>query len=191
MAERKKFVKVKIPMLNEEIQVLGTPKDLDKKTIKINLSKKLKGKGLVVTFQIANEEDKLVAYPRRFELIKSYLKRIIRKNIDIVEDSFKAKTADTEITIKPFLITRKRVSRAIRQNLRKNARDYLLNYAKEKTYKEICNDVFEGTVQQDIFPKLKKIYPLSFCDFRVLNIEEKNIGELMKGEEPKEDAGKE
>jgi ribosomal protein S3AE len=172
MAERKRFIDVEIPILEKTVQVLGAPKDLENKTIKMDLSRQLRGKGLTVTLQILNQEEKLFAYPKKFELSKSYIRRILRKRTDYVEDSFQTNTKDIKITIKPLLITRKKVSRAVRKNLRNTAREFILNYVKEQTYMELCQDILEGTLQRELLPKLKKVYPLAFCDLRVLETTE-------------------
>lgn len=167
MAEKKKFIDVEVPILNKSIRVLGTVKDLTGRTIKLDLARQLRGKGVIVTFHIFNFEEKLIAVPKKTELIKSYLTRILRKRTDNVEDSFLAHCSDIRATVKPFLITRKRVSRAVRRSLRNTAREFLLNYIKEKTYNEICNEILEGSLQKNMLPKLKKVYPLAFCDIRV------------------------
>ena len=101
------------------------------------------------------------------ELVKSYIRRMMRKRIDYVEDSFKANCSDVEATLKPFLITRKRVSRAVRKNLRNTCKEFLVNYVKDKTYNDICNELMARTLQREMLPKLKKVYPLSFYDLRV------------------------
>ena len=41
MAERKKYIEVQVPFLGESLRVLGTPEDLDNKTIKLDLTRKL------------------------------------------------------------------------------------------------------------------------------------------------------
>ena len=167
MAEKKKFIDVEVPILDRSIRVLGSVKELNGRTIKLDLARQMRGKGVIATFQIFNFEEKLVAVPKRIELIKSYLIRIIRKRTDSVEDSFLAHCADVRATVKPFLITRKNVSRAVRRSLRNTAREFLLNYIKEKSYNEICGEILDGSLQKSMLPKLKKIYPLAFCDIRV------------------------
>ena len=129
MAERKKFIDVEVPILSSTLQVLGTVKDLTGKTIKLDLSRKLRGKGLILTLEIFNVNEKLIGIPKKLELMKSYIRRVLRKRTDNVEDSFLAKAKDIRVTIKPFLITRKKVSRAVRKTLRNTAREFLLNYA--------------------------------------------------------------
>lgn len=167
MAERKKYIDVEIPILDSTMRVLGTPEELNNKTIKLDLTRKLRGKGLTITFRMFNKEGKLVGIPNKMELVKSYIQQMIRKRSDYVEDSFKAQCSDIRVIVKPFLITRKRVSRAVRKNLRNTTREFLLEYLKEKSYNEICNELLDNTLQKTMFPKLKKIYPLSFCDLRV------------------------
>lgn len=172
MAERKKFIDVRIPILDSSLRVLGTLEDLDGKTIKLDMTRKLRGKGLTITFQIIKHEDKLIAIPKRMELVKQYVRRMMRKRVDYAEDSFTANCKDIKATLKPLLITRKRVSRAVRKNLRNTCREFLVNYVKDKTYIEVCNELLDGTIQREMLPKLKKVYPLSFYDLRIFESKE-------------------
>ncbi len=178
MAQKKKFIEVEIPILNESTQVLGTNETLSGKTIKLDLSRKLRGKGMEAIFKIMVKENKLVAYPKSMILMRSYVQRMMRKRISYVEDSFDATCKDIKITIKPFLITRKKVSRAIRNNLRKTTKEFLLDYIKDKTYLELAEANLHGTMQKDMHPKLKKVYPLSLCEIRVLETKELDKADL-------------
>ena len=180
MAERKKYIDAEIPILDSKMRILGTLEELNNKTIKIDLTRKFRGKGLVITFKIFNKEDKLIGIPNKIELVSSYIQQTMRKRSDYVEDSFKAQCADIRVIVKPFLITRKRVSRAVRKNLRNTAREFLLGYLKEKDYNEICNELLDNTLQKTMFPKLKKIYPLSFCDLRVFETKELEKMDIKK-----------
>ena len=172
MAERKKYIEVSVPFLDSTIRVIGTPDSLDKKTIKLDLTRQLRGKGLTVRLRIFNRDGKLVAIPNNLELVVSYIRKMMRKRTNYVEDSFRARCSDIRVTIKPLLITRKKVSRAVRKNLRNTAREFILEYIKTKNYIEVCGEIFDGTLQKILLPKLKKIYPLSFCDIRVFETKE-------------------
>ena len=172
MAERKKYIEVSVPFLDSTIRVIGTPDSLDKKTIKLDLTRQLRGKGLTVRLRIFNRDGKLVAIPNNLELVVSYIRKMMRKRTNYVEDSFRARCSDIRVTIKPLLITRKKVSRAVRKNLRNTAREFILEYIKTKNYIEVCGEIFDGTLQKTLLPKLKKIYPLSFCDIRVFETKE-------------------
>ena len=172
MAERKKYIDVQVPILDSTMRILGTAENLHNKTIKLDLTRKLRGKGLTIKLRIFNQEGKLVAIPNNMELSISYIRKMMRKRTDYVEDSFQARCADVRVTIKPLLITRKKVSRAVRKNLRNTAREFILGYVKEKDYIEICNEILDGTLQKAMLPKLKKVYPLSFSDIRIFETKE-------------------
>jgi len=185
MAERKKYIEAQIPILDSGFRVLGTPENLNKKTIKLDLTRQLRGKGLTMTFRLFNDDGKLVGIPNKMELVTSYIRRMMRKRSDYVEDSFKAQCADIRAIIKPLLITRKRVSRAVRRNLRNTAKEFLLEYLKKKDFAEACEEILEGTLQKTLLPKLKKVYPLSFCDIRVFETKEIQKIDLKKATEVK------
>ena len=183
MAERKKYIEVQIPILNETTKVLGTPENLNKKTIKLDLTRQLRGKGLTIKLRIFNQEGTLIAIPNALELSTSYIKRMMRKRTDYVEDSFKTKCADIRATIKPFLITRKKVSRVVRKNLRNTAKEFITEYIKEKDYNQVCNEILSGELQKTMLPKLKKIYPLSFCEIRKFETKELEKTDIKKASE--------
>jgi ribosomal protein S3AE len=184
MAVKKKFIDVEIPVLNESMPVLGTEETLSGRTIKLDLSRKLRGRGLEAIFSIMVKDKKLVAYPKSLILMRSYVQRMMRKRISYVEDSFETSCKDVKVSIKPFLITRKKVSRAIRNNLRKTAREFILEYVKDKTYLDIAMAILSNEMQKEMHPKLKKVYPLSMCEIRVL--ETKELGKADLTIKPKE-----
>ena len=49
---------------------------------------------------------------------------------------------------------------------------YLLNWAKENKNEDLFLDVLKNKIQRELSVKLKKIYPLSLCEIRVLKVEE-------------------
>ncbi|MGC9309326.1 MAG: hypothetical protein ACP5D2_01365 [Candidatus Nanoarchaeia archaeon] len=181
MALRKKFNDIEIPLINETVSILGSPETLPGQTIKLDMTRKMKGKGMEIVLKIYNQDDKFVAFPRKMHLLKFYIKRMMRKRASYVEDSFKTACKDGEIIIKPFLITRKKVSRAIRKNLRSNTKKLIIEYVSDKKYNELANDILSGNLQKEIYPKLKKIYPLSFCDIRVF--ETKQLDDILASHE--------
>lgn len=172
MAERKRYIDVQVPFLDETMRVLGTPEELHNKTIKLDLTRKLRGKGLTVKLRIFNQEGKLFAIPTSLTLASSYIRRMMRKRTNYVEDSFLCRCADIRATFKPHLITRKKVSRVVRKNLRNTTKEFIIEYCKERDYITIAQEIFDGTLQKTLLPKLKKIYPLSFCDIRVFETKE-------------------
>ena len=172
MAERKKYIEIQVPFLGESLRVLGTPEELHNKTIKLDLTRKLRGKGLTIKLRIFNQKEKLFAIPNSLTLASSYIRRMMRKRTNYIEDSFQARCSDIRVTFKPHLITRKKVSRVVRKNLRNTTKNFIIEYTKERDYITLCQEIFDGTLQKTLLPKLKKIYPLSFCDIRVFETKE-------------------
>ena len=180
MAERKKYIEVQVPFLRESLRVLGTPQELENKTIKLDLTRKLRGKGLTVKLRIFNVEGKLYAIPNSLTLSSSYIRRMMRKRTNYVEDSFQCRCADIRATFKPHLITRKKVSRVVRKNLRNTTKEFITEYCKDKDFATITQDIYDGTLQKTLLPKLKKVYPLSFCDIRVFETKELQKIDIQK-----------
>lgn len=170
MAERKRYIEVEVPLINEKLRVLGSLESLERRTIKLDLTRKLKGRMLNITFIIFNVGGVLKAYPKIMELMKAYVRKVVRKNTNYVEDSFVCDCEDYAVIVKPLLVTRKKVSRAVRKNLRNNCRELIKGYLNKRNYLDCCENIFNRKLQKEILPKLKKIYPLSFCDIRVFKI---------------------
>ena len=83
---------------------------------------RLRGKGCEAKFLVEKNIAKIIS----FKIQNSYIKRIIGYNISIVEDSFEAKTKDSTLIFKPFLITRKKVNRSVRKALRDSAKEQII-----------------------------------------------------------------
>ncbi len=169
--QKKKFFEVDIPLLGDKYELFAyLQEDLDKKTIKIDMARRLKGKSLDLIFRIKLQEGKLAAEPKKLILLPFFIKHMLRKGISYVEDSFAAETKESKIIVKPFLITRKKVSRAVRKTLRNSGRNWIMDYAKTKTSSELFEDILSGQLQKALGIKLKKIYPLALCEIRMLEI---------------------
>ena len=173
IAKRKKnFFDVEMPLINKQTHLLAYDlKELNGRMIKYDLTRMLKGKSLLLQMQIKVEGDKAIAIPKKTELLPYFLKRMVRKGTNYVEDSFSTECKDGQVRIKPFLVTRRKVSRAVRKALRDKAKEELINYAKNKTIESLFRDLLKTSIQKPLSLKLKKIYPLSLCEIRILKVE--------------------
>jgi len=171
---KKRFFDVDIPLINKETQLQAFEiKELDGRIINYDLTRILKGKSTLLQLKVKVEGEKLITKARQIKLLPYFLKRMARKGTDYVEDSFSAPTKDGSVKIKPFLITRRKVSRKVRKALREKAKEELMKYAKSKDSQEIFEDLLKNQVQKTLSLTLKKIYPLSVCEIRFLKVEEK------------------
>ena len=181
ITKRRKFIEVDIPLIRQKLELIGSSIDeVEGRTIKLDLTRQLKGKSVEVVVKIKSENGKAIAYPTKIKLMPYFIRRVIRKRISYVEDSFEVKSQESLLIVKPFLITRKRVSRAVRKALRNRAKNWLEDYILDKTDNEIFNEILSNRMQRPLSLVLKKTYPLSMCEIRVLEVKRK----LEKDEVP-------
>lgn len=168
---RKTFYNVKAPFTSTKIALYASsPEELNNKIIKLDLTKNLRGKSLELKLRIKNKKNELIGQPESLELAGSYVRRAVRKGTDYVEDSFEAECRDSIIRIKPLLLTRMRVPRTILKELRNETKKQIENYIKTRTSQELFNEIMINKLQKQLAAKLKKIYPLAFCEIRFFKV---------------------
>lgn len=182
IAKRKKrFHEVEMPILNKSTQLYGYDlEDIKGRVIKYDLTRILKGKNSLLDLDVVisdeGEKQKATSEPRKFRILPSFIKRMVRNRTSYVEASFDADCKDAKLTIKPFLITRRNVSRSVKKALRNKAKEEVEKYIKDKSYNQIFDDILKNRLQKELSLKLKKVYPLSLCEIRVLEVNEnKNL----------------
>ncbi len=169
---KKKFFDVEMPIIDKQTQLQAYElKELDGRLIKYDLTRLLRGKSMLIQLKVKVEGEKAIATPRNIKLLPCFLKRMVRKGTNYIEDSFSTKCKDAQIRIKPFLISRRKVSRAVRKALREKAKEELINYVKDKTTETLFEEILKNQIQKPLSLKLKKIYPLSLCELRVVEVE--------------------
>lgn len=168
---KKKFFEIDIPILNEKLEAYaGSVNELEGKTLKVDITRKLKGKSVDFILDVRLVEGKAVAYPKKIILLPFFIKHMIHTGISYVEDSFQANTNESEAIVKPFFITRKKVSRSVLRALRNSAKNWLVDYLKEKNNEEAFTEILSGQLQRALSLRLKKIYPLAICELRVFEV---------------------
>src|SRR3989338_9108903 len=180
---KKTFFEVKAPMTAAKIMLYaGSAEELNGKVIILDLTRSLRGKNLEMRMRVVFDGTDLSAEPLSLALAGSYIRRMIRKGTDYVEDSFIAQCKDYRVAVKPFLITRNKVSRAIQNSLRTASHEFLTGYLTARTVKEMFSDITTNKVQKELSLKLKKIYPLALCEIRFFGIisEKKDVAEAKK-----------
>ncbi len=188
---KKKFFNVEIPLINKQTQIQAYElKELNGKFIQYDLTRTLRGKSMLLQLKVKIEGEKAIANPISIKLMPYFLRKAVRKGTNYIEDSFSTKCKNAQIRIKPFIVSRRKISRAVRKALREKAREELINYAKGKIAVDIFEDILKNQIQKYLSLKLKKIYPLALCEIRILKIEkdlEPEKEEKKKEEKPKEE----
>ena len=168
---KKKFFEIDLPLIGTKFEALSNSvEELNNKTVKIDMTRQLKGKGVEIIFNVKTADGKAIGHPKKLTLVSSFIKHMLHTGIDYVEDSIMAETKENAVIIKPFLITRKKVSRAVRRTLRNSAKNWLIDYLKTKTNDEVFTDILSNQLQKPLSMKLKKTYPLAICEIRVFAV---------------------
>src|SRR3989344_3290794 len=171
ITRRKKFQEVDVPLLKTKIELIGDNiSEIENKNIKLDLTRQLKGKSLELVIKVVNKNNKASAVPIKIKLMPYFIRRMIRKKISYVEDSLMLPNQESMLVVKPFLITRNKVSRAVRKALRNRTKNWLEDYISQLNNEEIFDDILSNKLQKNLSLVLKKTYPLSLCEIRILEI---------------------
>lgn len=171
ITRRKKFQEVDVPLLKTKIELIGDSiSEIEGKNIKLDLTRQMKGKSLELVIKVVNKNNKSTAIPVKIKLMPYFIRRMVRKKISYVEDSLLIPSQESMLIVKPFLITRNKVSRAVRKALRNRARNWLEDYISQIDDTEVFNDILSNKLQKNLSLVLKKTYPLSLCEIRILEI---------------------
>ena len=169
--KKKKFWDVEIPLLKKHTQLYSfTIEELKGRIIKYDMTRLLRGKNAVLMLNVQATKDKATTNPREFRILPTFMKKMVRKGTSYIEDSFDAECKDAIVTIKPFLIARRKVSRTVRKALRVKAKEEIINEAKTKTVETLFRDILKNQFQKPLSLKLKKTYPLSLCEIKFIKI---------------------
>jgi ribosomal protein S3AE len=168
---KKKFFEIDLPTISDKYEAYATNvEELNNKSVKVDLTRQLRGKSIDMVFTTKVVDHKLIGVPKKLTLLPYFIKHMLHTGIEYVEDSFHAETKESNVIIKPFLITRKKVSRAVRKTLRNSARNWLIDYAKTKTNEEMFSEILSNQLQKPLVLKLKKVYPLAICEIRMFEV---------------------
>ncbi len=168
---RKKFFEVLIPLTASKAHLYHySEEELNGSIIKLDLTKNLKGKNMEMRAKVKYEDKKLTSEILSLKLVSSYIKKVMRRGTDYIEDSFPVNSKDCKLRIKPFMITRKRVSRKMRGLIRNASKKFIESHAKIRVSKELFSEVMTNKLQKALSLKIKKLYPLALCEIRIIEI---------------------
>ena len=149
------------------------PQQLVGRNVRVNLMNILndpKKQNIQITFNIKSVRDKnAITEITRYEVLPSFVKRMVRKGRNKVEDSFIAETKDRiKVRIKPIMITRTKTQRSTLTGLKNKAREFITEKLKTQNFADLINDVVSTKFQREMREKLAKIYPLALCEFKMI-----------------------
>ena len=189
--KKKKFVKIIAPKhFNEQIlgeSIVDDPRLLIGRKIRVNmmsLTDNPKNQNVEIKLKITQLIGESVKTELRgYLLLPAFVRRLVRKEKNRVDDCFTAKTNDNKnLKIKIFLLTLNKTTKSVLTALRKATQESLKSKISETSFDALMNDIIYHKIQNTLRKDLAKIYPLKQCEIRDIQIIEGN-----KSEEPKEE----
>ncbi|MCX8200327.1 MAG: 30S ribosomal protein S3ae [Candidatus Micrarchaeota archaeon] len=119
------------------------------------------------------------------ELLRSYLRTIVRRRMSLVDDVVKVRTKDgVDVAVKTAIVTANRVSQPTRVMLRKIAEEIIRDKASKSDYDSFMQEVLFRKLASAIYTKVKVIVPIK----RVEIIKTELIEQKKKAEKGAESA---
>jgi len=175
--KKKKWYAIYAPGLFNE-QVIGEsltsePSSLIGKRVGLNLmnlTNDPKKQNFRIIFKIIKVDgEKVFTDIIGYEMLLTHVKRIMRKGIEKVEDSFIVQSKDNvNMQIKPLLLARNKTRHSVLTAIRKTTREFLAEEAKKQDYNELVQCIIINKIQKQLRDKVNKIYPLVACEFRIV-----------------------
>ncbi len=120
-----------------------------------------KHQSINVTFKITNIGDgKASTEICGYETSPSAVKRLVRRDISRLDDSFVCETQDNkQIRVKVMLLTRTKTTSSILRSLRSTMINAIVTEVSKSDYESFLKDIIYHKVQGSVRDALKKIYP--------------------------------
>ena len=140
----------------------------------MNLTNDMKRQNISVTFKVTSFEDnKAMTSVIGYEVVQSYVRRLVRRNSEKIDMSFICDTEDgVFLRIKPIVMLRASVKGSVAAKMRHNIQNHITKTVKKMKFEDVMGDVIAHKIQSEMKEILNKIYPVKICEIRYVGIEE-------------------
>ena len=182
--KKKIWYKISAPRLFGQKEIgeiyLASPEDAVGRYLSINLKDltgNVRDQNAYIKFQIVKIEGNFLQTTLQgFKITPAYVKRMVRKNINRLDDYFTFKTKDgKEIVLKTLTLTLHKTHRSTKQQIRKQLEKSLQEEISKTEFNTLVSNIVGRKIQFAIKKKLSKIYPLKEVAVRVLQLKEKGV----------------
>ncbi|SRR3989344_1012756 len=153
-------------LANEDANLVG-------RTLEVNLAnitQDPKSQNIKIKFKIKEiKGNEAYAEVVSYAMLSTYVKRVIKPAKEKVDDSFRYATKDDiKVAIKTLILTKAKTKKSILSHIRNASHEFLQDYCKKNEYKNLIWDLSSHNLQKNLKNFLKKIYPLSVCEIRMM-----------------------
>jgi len=123
------------------------------------------------------------------ELLRSYLRTLVRRRMSLVDDVIKVKTKDgIDIAVKTAIVTANKISRSKRVTLRKIAEEIIREKAAKSDFDTFMQDVLFRKLSTAVYNKIKTLVPIKRVEIIKTEIIETKKKSKKAQEEEEEEA---
>ncbi len=136
------------------------------------LSGNVKKQNINLTFKVAKVSgDKALTEPWAYELVPAYIKRLVSRGHNRLDESYILETADNKkVAVKIIAVTKSKTTSSVKKALRELIRDALKYFLKINKFEDTMVDLTNHKLQKIVKEHLNKVYPLKTFEIRVLEI---------------------
>jgi len=169
--------------------LVAEPEDMLNKTIVVNLmdlTRSIKQQNYNVKFKVNEiKENEALTEIQSYLMNGASIKRMVRRNIEKLDDSFIVTTSDGKfVRVKPLVITRSSTKGAVATVMRKEIRNFVIKDVEGSTYEMFVRNVISGKLSAGLSQRLNKIYPVRIATIRMFELVQSIKGKkLPKAEE--------
>jgi small subunit ribosomal protein S3Ae len=150
--------------------------------LKVNLkdlTDNVKDQNTAINFRITNVSANLLnTTVIGYQLVPAYIKRLVRKNTNKIEDYLRLKTkGGVEFFAKTLVITLHKAQRSTRAQLKKDMAKLLEEEASRVDFATFITSLVNHRTQIGIKKKLNKVFPLKEVAIRVLELKDQKATE--------------
>lgn len=177
--KKKKWFKIVAPAIFNQAEVgeilLYDPEASIGRVIRVNLmvlTRDPKKQDKEVGFILDGRKESFITSSfKSYEMVPSTIKRLMRKGKSKIEDSFDCQTKDAKkLRIKPVVITKSRVNRKTRADLRRQCNALIREGISKLEYENFITALVMEKFQKQLQDDLKKIVPISVCKIRMMQL---------------------
>lgn len=163
---------------------LAAPEGAIGKNLRVNLKDitgNVKDQNAYVKFTIDQlEGTTLKASTSGFELTATYIKRMVRKNTNRIDDYLVFKTKDGKnVVLKTLIITQSKAQNSVQKQLRQKMKAFLHDEVKNNNFEIVVGNLVSRKTQMGLKKLLYKIYPINEAAVRVLAFAKNNAVEMQ------------
>ncbi|MEK6934258.1 MAG: hypothetical protein AABW46_00090 [Nanoarchaeota archaeon] len=155
----------------------SNPKGLVGKRVNANLSgliEDMRKQNTIIGFRIKEVNgNQANAEMDSYRLVSAHIRRIVRSGKDKIESSFVIDSKDgKKVRIKPLILTRAKTKNSVLTAIGKKINDYFIEFGKENSFDDIIKKTISGELIKSLRNDIKKIYPLSALELKVIEVVE-------------------